>query len=263
MPIHFETNTQSYTGQILYSDCLDIHNLQKDETHRPFLNKLAIIPVVESLAGVARFVLSIIHMIGHTLAALLTWNKEHFYHVVKGAAELVRGIIEMIPIIGTIFVLSHDARRPLVERVGHYHCDWTSFLVRIHSKTPSDGTLSPNPSFEDMAAYYIKVSWEGILTPTIDEENSGTQELKFTEKNKEYLTPSTRKTIITSCEDQYKGFVKFKFSTLANDEGFEVTLKESNDHNLNSMDGKLKQMIADSEKFKPLSSKKPNATAKP
>lgn len=110
----YSSNINSWTGKLLYSDSYVLR--EKDSQHAqtviknncPFLNRLAKIPLLNIPGGLIRCVLAIIHMVGHALAALFTWDKQHVPHVYKGAVELVRGIIEALPIIGNIFAWTYD-----------------------------------------------------------------------------------------------------------------------------------------------------------
>ena len=118
-------------------------------TKKSFLNKCAAIPIVGILAGITRVVLAIIHIIGHLLASLIYWKKDHLYHVAKGGAELLRGVIEMIPVIGRVFVWAHDARKhriwhPISDLLGfkynnsYLNTEYSVFLVRIKNLTAPD-----------------------------------------------------------------------------------------------------------------------------
>ena len=118
----------SWTGQILYSDIhvdlVDDDNIPTGYAkERHFLNNMTYIPVIGSLAGVARIALAVVHILLHFLAAVFTCNWDHLAHVVKGSAELLRGIIETIPVVGTIFACWHDG----LLKSQH----WCFFLVKI------------------------------------------------------------------------------------------------------------------------------------
>lgn len=138
-----ETHT-SFTGKILYSDCYvriprapgssdDDTSIKGDV---PFLNQWAGVLLIGSLAGVTRCALAVIHILGHTLAAVIFWNSGHLCHVIKGVAEFIRGAIEMIPIAGNIFVWLHDApgyERFLCLRMPHDkpQIRWSFFMIKI------------------------------------------------------------------------------------------------------------------------------------
>ncbi len=101
-----ESRISSRTGQYLYSG----HAVDGDGniTQNTFLNNLAYVPVLGILAGVARIALGIIHVLGHLVAALFTLNgKGHLYHAAKGGCEIIRGLIEALPIIGNIVSCIH------------------------------------------------------------------------------------------------------------------------------------------------------------
>lgn len=100
--MYFKTNASSLTGPYLYSDVFDYGNSGKP-IDSPFpLHEWAQIPLLGCLAGVVRIVLAIIHILGHLLTTICC-NKGHLKHAVKGIAELFRGVIEAIPLVGNIF----------------------------------------------------------------------------------------------------------------------------------------------------------------
>ncbi|NGX53635.1 MAG: hypothetical protein K1000chlam4_00351 [Chlamydiae bacterium] len=92
------TEVKSYTGKYLYSDFAG-----GEYEKNCLLNNLAQIPVIGIVAGAFRVILGIIHTLGHLLAALITQKKGHLYHAGKGVCESIRGLIEMLPIVGRIF----------------------------------------------------------------------------------------------------------------------------------------------------------------
>lgn len=110
----------SLLGPYLYSDCCtgipnadaysygditrDKFNSLKNEYEQDtFLNNVAKIPLLGCLAGVVRIALALFHILGHLIAAAVTQSKGHLYHAAKGACELLRGLIESIPVFGQIF----------------------------------------------------------------------------------------------------------------------------------------------------------------
>ena len=99
-----ETRTQSLTGPLFYSDTTfpGADEFVTIHFQHP-LNELSTWYVVGIAAGVARMGLATIHMLGHSFAALVTFDKGHCYHVAKGACEFLRGSIEAIPVIGRLF----------------------------------------------------------------------------------------------------------------------------------------------------------------
>lgn len=131
------TSCESWTGNIIYSDSyvqLGNHHDITDWEERPLLNHLAAVPVVGSLAGGIRVALAVIHILGHSLAAVVLWNREHLFHVIKGGAELIRGIIEVIPVIGRIFSWTYDAQLPWFHDCGaHTQERATFFLVKVYN----------------------------------------------------------------------------------------------------------------------------------
>lgn len=131
------TNCDAWTGNIIYSDSsfyTGDHWGEISEERRPALNHLAAVPVVGILAGGIRIALAIIHILGHSLAALVLWDRGHLPHVIKGGAELVRGVIEVIPVIGRLFSWVYDAQEPWIGHNCGMHNEWqhTFFLVKIY-----------------------------------------------------------------------------------------------------------------------------------
>jgi hypothetical protein len=108
------SSCNSWTGKYLYSDSIVQMNCEcgltnpYDDTGVSSLNKLVRTPIVGRLAGISRIALAIIHIIGHTLAGIITQNRDHFIHVAKGCLELVRAAIESTPILGLIFSIKYD-----------------------------------------------------------------------------------------------------------------------------------------------------------
>jgi hypothetical protein len=102
-----ETNAGSYTGYVLYSDYID--SGPSGKYHQDTcLNQAAQIPFIGIAAGVCRMALSVIHIIGHLIAAAITRNNGHFYHALKGACEMIRGGIESLPGVGRIFAWAYN-----------------------------------------------------------------------------------------------------------------------------------------------------------
>jgi hypothetical protein len=112
--IVIETHAESLTGSVLYSDVrhtavhgdpnrYDPYNPFRKVPSSSYLNGMAQIPILGIVAGVARVALGAIHTVGHLFAALITQNKGHLWHAAKGGCEMIRGVIEAIPLIGRIF----------------------------------------------------------------------------------------------------------------------------------------------------------------
>lgn len=95
-----ESNTKSWTGPYLYSDYAVLGGVIRKNTK---LNELVKNPVLGNFAGIARIALGIIHTIGHLFAFLFSFNRGHLFHSLKGICEIVRGVIETIPIVGQLF----------------------------------------------------------------------------------------------------------------------------------------------------------------
>jgi len=103
-----ESRTQSWTGPLFYGDktYLGEHEFVTMHLQHP-LNELSTWYVVGIAAGVTRMGLAAIHMVGHSFAALVTFDKGHCYHIAKGACEFLRGFIEAVPVAGRIFARSY------------------------------------------------------------------------------------------------------------------------------------------------------------
>ena len=130
-----ETNTGSFTGKYLYSDFAHYPagigeiNTSKDSK----LNRLAKIPFVGIVAGVARVGLGAIHTVGHLFAALFTLKKGHLFHASKGLCEMLRGTFEAIPIAGRIFTnIYSSAPDPYIGT-----CSW--WMIKIYNPEKPDG----------------------------------------------------------------------------------------------------------------------------
>lgn len=132
----FQTDVKSPLSSILYSDSESFTpascSLEQGFEKIPFLSKAAVIPFIGTIAGIIRCTLALFHTIGHLFAALVTFNQGHLMHAVKGGAELIRGMIEAIPAIGTLFAVAIDAHThkypPLADAHFHRH---SYFLVKI------------------------------------------------------------------------------------------------------------------------------------
>ncbi len=115
MCLLLNTNVGSYTGNILYSDHVwkaNGHILQTSP-----LNSLARDIIIGRLAGIARIVLGIFHCLGHFFCAVGNClkgdgdrAKGHLFHIIKGSAEILRGVIEAIPIVGLIFANTYSPK---------------------------------------------------------------------------------------------------------------------------------------------------------
>lgn len=128
-----QTNVPSAIGRLLYSDEYRSYSSRIN----PVLNQWAAIPVIGRLAGISRIILSIIHILGHLGAMLVTLDTGHLKHVVKGGAELLRGVIEAIPIIGFLFANGYQpggffGHRWMASRPDDTE-ETTFFLVQIRN----------------------------------------------------------------------------------------------------------------------------------
>lgn len=127
----WETKVESLTAKYLYSDFATGLG-EKDST----LNNLVKIPILGIAFGVARVALGAIHTLGHLFAALLTLKKGHLFHASKGAAEMLRGLIEAIPIFGRIFANSYNA----TPAYDYYHEGSRSWwMIKIYNPDKPDG----------------------------------------------------------------------------------------------------------------------------
>ncbi len=141
----------SFTGKFLYSDTYAkvsgwVDGSIEDciiEEKTSTLNKLAAIPFIGSVSGALRVCLACIHMVGHLFAALLFQNWGHIAHVVKGGAELLRGVIEVIPVVGNIFSIFYNQPNFLLIgqqsscQGGHVEA-YSFFLVKIRNPNKLD-----------------------------------------------------------------------------------------------------------------------------
>lgn len=76
------------------------------------LNQLGYIPVVSIITGLGRLLLAIIHTIVHLVCAIFSKNREHHLQEASlGAKNIVRGLVEVIPIIGNITMFVVDLLR--------------------------------------------------------------------------------------------------------------------------------------------------------
>jgi hypothetical protein len=139
------TRSESWTGKILYSDAYaeipanDYDALDPSNDERPVLNQLAAVPILGYLAAVARIALSLIHIMGHTFAACVFRDRGHFCHVAKGGAELLRGIVEILPVFGRIFSWAYDAKQPSCHRCDAQGVKKIScFLIKIRNPDKLD-----------------------------------------------------------------------------------------------------------------------------
>jgi hypothetical protein len=127
-----ETTAESWTGEYLYSDfstSAQRKGCEKDTT----LNGLVKIPLLGNVAAVGRIALGIIHVIGHLLAAAVTFNKGHLFHASKGVCEIFRGVIEAIPLIGRIFANFYNS---IPIEMSEARCWW---MIKIYNPNKPDG----------------------------------------------------------------------------------------------------------------------------
>src|ERR1700722_18020208 len=76
------------------------------------LNKLGYIPGVSTITGLGRSLLGIVHTIAHLACAIFSKNQsDHLQEAGLGLKNIVRGVIEAIPIIGNITIGAIDCCR--------------------------------------------------------------------------------------------------------------------------------------------------------
>lgn len=151
-----ETNAESLTGSLLYSDYADRgtqmnSHIPENASKDSVLNKATRIPVVGIVAGVARVALGAIHAVGHLFAALITQNKGHLWHAAKGGCEMLRGIIEAIPVVGRIFANTFSAP----DRCGSP--DRSCWMIKMYNPEKPDGLDSFMHNWKTFpSTHYVK-----------------------------------------------------------------------------------------------------------
>jgi len=141
-----ETKAESITGSVLYSDWADRGNLcachrkiPRNANKNSVLNIAAQIPVIGIVAGATRVALGAIHTIGHLFAALITQNKGHLWHAAKGGWEMLRGIIEAIPVVGRIFANIY-IRTPVYDSLPQIKSpSWSWWMIKMYNPEKADG----------------------------------------------------------------------------------------------------------------------------
>ncbi len=127
----FETDVESWTGQYLYSD-FATGKAEKDTT----LNTLVKIPFIGIAAAIGKVVLLVFHTLGHLCLALVTLKKGHLFHAAKGACEILRGGIEIIPIVGRIFTNAYNST-PRFDPLGMGGRSW--WMIKVYNPQKPDG----------------------------------------------------------------------------------------------------------------------------
>lgn len=112
----------SATGNVLSGSFHrpDIYTLWEPQANQEFgdtqpskLNLLGYIPGVSTVSGSIRTLLGIIHTIVHLVAAIFN-AKNRAYHLKEaglGVRNIIRGLVEIIPIAGNITCLTYDGIR--------------------------------------------------------------------------------------------------------------------------------------------------------
>lgn len=144
-----ETDVKCYTAKYLYSDYATGKG-EKDSV----LNKWAKIPVAGIFAGISRMVLGILHSIGHLFSALFTQKKGHLFHAAKGGCEVIRGLIESLPVAGRIFANLYN-RKPLYDPHDIGGRSW--WMMKIYNPKNPDGLDKWMDNWKNIpSCYYIK-----------------------------------------------------------------------------------------------------------
>lgn len=81
------------------------------------LNKLGRIPVISTITGVGRVLFGVAQTIVHLACAIFTDRKRHLHEAGLGIKNIIRGVVEAIPVIGniTVTVIDHFKDRKLEE----------------------------------------------------------------------------------------------------------------------------------------------------
>lgn len=84
--------------------------MPKPDTRSAMLNILGYVPVISTISGCCRVLLGIIHTIVHLVAAIFkaSHRKDHLQEALLGVRNIVRGIVEMVPVVGNITCLTYD-----------------------------------------------------------------------------------------------------------------------------------------------------------
>lgn len=103
----FQCRTESFTGRLLYSDYYAEVESHDSVGRITFLSRIATIPFLGIAAGVMRVALAMLHGIIHSCKMIFSHGrrKDHLVHVIKGAAEALRGVFEAVPIVGRLFAI--------------------------------------------------------------------------------------------------------------------------------------------------------------
>ena len=175
-----ETNAESLTGSVLYSDVrhtklyptvyygrhessgeMGFHCSTKHYHVAPsssYLNRMAQIPVIGIIAGITRVALGALHTIGHLFKALITQNKGHLWHAAKGGCEMIRGLIETIPVIGRIFANTYGIRWHLnnvFPQSDNKFCWW---MIKMYNPEKPDALDSVVKNWNNFPrSHYVKV----------------------------------------------------------------------------------------------------------
>ncbi|NGX41814.1 MAG: hypothetical protein K940chlam7_00088 [Chlamydiae bacterium] len=99
--------------QFVYTEKKDDKPIDNRKGSNCTINQLGYIPVVSTFTGGCRALLSLVHTITHLVQAILHSEERHLHleEAKLGGINIVRGSIEMIPIIGNITMLFIDLLR--------------------------------------------------------------------------------------------------------------------------------------------------------
>lgn len=146
-----ETTTESWTGEYLYSDFATKYGQAEKDSQ---LNTIVKIPFLGIVGGIVRVALGIIHTLGHLTLAVIKQDKGHIFHASKGLCEVLRGLIESVPLIGRIFANFYNSA-PINDPFHEGSRTW--WMIKIYNPQKPDGLdvwmnyWHPFPS-----AFYVK-----------------------------------------------------------------------------------------------------------
>jgi hypothetical protein len=146
-----QTDVNSITAPYLYSDyCYKVEPNKDPLIQDPLLNQWARVPLIGIIAGVARKALAFVHIAGHLTCAVITRDKGHLYHAMKGGCEFVRGHIESLFLIGRIFAWTYSCP-PNYWNKEHYTGTQSWWFLKIYNPNSPDDLDRYNHYWKDFA----------------------------------------------------------------------------------------------------------------
>ncbi len=130
MNIYF-TECKAPLAPLLYSDVEVITVGKCVVIIEPTFNQWARYPLLGMAAGFIRVMVAIAHIAFHAFMMLMTQDRGHMFHMWKGCAELLRGCIEMTPVLGRIFAMSYEPPRKITPEEAVKWAISSIFLVKI------------------------------------------------------------------------------------------------------------------------------------